>query len=178
MGDPKKPSKQYVVPRNPWRADMLVSDLHYLGTYGLRNKRELWRAQTELSRIRKQARQLLAKPLETRTEDEKKFLQFLERRGLIAAESSLDDVLNLAVEDLLERRLQTMVWRKGFAQTPYHARQLVNHSHILVKGRAVTVPSLIVRKEEESTIETRGIDTANITANITANNSSEGQKND
>jgi len=120
----------------------------------------------------------LAKPLETRTEDEKKFLQFLERRGLIAAESSLDDVLNLAVEDLLERRLQTMVWRKGFAQTPYHARQLVNHSHILVKGRAVTVPSLIVRKEEESTIETRGIDTANITANITANNSSEGQKND
>ncbi|MCH8022433.1 MAG: 30S ribosomal protein S4 [Thaumarchaeota archaeon] len=160
MGDPKKPSKQYVAPRNPWRADMLVQDLHYLGTFGLRNKRELWRTQTELSRIRKQARQLLAKPQEIRIEDEKKFLQFLERRGLIADQSSLDDVLILKVEDLLERRLQTMVWRKGLARTPYHARQLVNHSHILVKGRAVTIPSLIVRKEEESTIQVRNIDTS------------------
>ena len=77
MGDPKKPSKKYVSPRNPWRADMLVQDLHYLGTYGLRNKRELWRTQTELSRIRKQARQLLAQALDSRTEDEKKFIQFL-----------------------------------------------------------------------------------------------------
>jgi small subunit ribosomal protein S4 len=60
LGDPKKARKQYSRPRSPWRADQLAQELYLLGTYGLRNKRELWKAETQLSSVRKQARTLLA----------------------------------------------------------------------------------------------------------------------
>ncbi|MDH2899578.1 MAG: 30S ribosomal protein S4, partial [archaeon] len=72
MGDPKKPRAKFNPPRNPWRSDQLSQELYLLGTYGLRNKRELWRAQTYLSNIRKQARQLLAAASDIRGREEPK----------------------------------------------------------------------------------------------------------
>jgi small subunit ribosomal protein S4 len=83
MGDPKKQKKKYSTPRRLWQSDQISRDLYLLGKYGLRNKRELWKAETELSRIRKQARKLLAKPVEERIEDESKLLNSLSRKGII-----------------------------------------------------------------------------------------------
>src|SRR5215467_11951460 len=113
MGDPKRPRKAFARPKSPWRSDQLAQELYLLGTYGLRNKRELWKAQTQLSGVRKQARHLLAASEEVRIREEKTLLESLRRRGLLGEGVSLDDVLSLSVEDILGRRLQTLVFKQG-----------------------------------------------------------------
>jgi small subunit ribosomal protein S4 len=152
LGDPKKARKQYSRPRSPWRADQLAQELYLLGTFGLRNKRELWKAQTQLSSVRKQARTLLAATVEVRQREEAKLLDSLRRKGLVAEGATLDDILSLTVEDVLSRRLQSMVFKKGMAASPLHARQLVSHGHIFVGARRITVPGYSVGASEEGTI--------------------------
>jgi len=148
MGDPKKPRKKYSAPKHPWRSDQLSQELFIIGTYGLRNKRELWKARTELSRIRKQARMLLATPHEIREKKEKELLSSLSNLGIVDLKSSLDDVLGLTVENLLERRLQTVVWKKGIALSPYQARQMITHGHVMIGDKIVTRPGYIVKRDE------------------------------
>ncbi|MHB1908368.1 MAG: 30S ribosomal protein S4 [Nitrososphaerales archaeon] len=153
MGDPKKSRPKFNPPRNPWRSDQLSQELYLLGTYGLRNKRELWRAQTYLSNIRKQARQLLAASASVRGREEPKLLTHLSRQGLVSNPlPTLDDVLSLTIENVLERRLQTLVWRRGLAKTPYQARQFVSHGHVSVSEKTVSIPSYLVSPVEESTL--------------------------
>ena len=156
MGDPKKARKRYSRPRSPWRADQLAQELYLLGTFGLRNKRELWKAQTQLSSVRKQARTLLAATEEVRLREEKKLLDSLRKRGLVAQGATLDDILSLTVEDMLSRRLQSMVFKKGMAVSALHARQLVSHGHVMVGRRRITVPSYEVGSLEEGTIVIAG----------------------
>jgi small subunit ribosomal protein S4 len=156
LGDPKKARKMYSRPRSPWRADQLAQELYLLGTFGLRNKRELWKAQTEMSSVRKQARTLLAATEIVRNREEKKLLDSLQRKGLIRELASLDDILSLTVEDMLARRLQTMVFKKGMALSPLHSRQLIVHGHIAVGNRVITVPGYQVGAKEEETIRLMG----------------------
>jgi small subunit ribosomal protein S4 len=152
MGDPRKSKKLYRRPRMIWTTDQLSAELYIMGTYGLRNKRELWKAQTEVARIRNQARALLALSIEARSEKEKRLLNFLNRLGLVKEGATLDDILNLKAEDLLERRLQTIVMRKSGAKSPYQARQVVTHGHVSIGNRKVNIPGYLVRKEEEAQI--------------------------
>ena len=126
-----------------------------MGAYGLRNKRELWKAESEIVRIRNQARALLAVPTELRREKEIKLLNFLNRIGLVKESATLDDVLNLKIEDILERRLQTIVMRKLGSKSPIQARQVVSHCHVTIGGRTVNLPGYIVRTDEESIISVR-----------------------
>lgn len=156
MGDPKKARKRYSRPRSPWRADQLAQELYLLGTFGLRNKRELWKAQTQLSSVRKQARTLLAATVEVRQREEKKLLDSLRRKGLVAEGATLDDILSLTVEDVLSRRLQSMVFKKGMSVSPLHARQLVSHGHVMVGNRRITVPGYEVGSGEEGAIVLTG----------------------
>jgi small subunit ribosomal protein S4 len=154
MGDPKKSRKKFTPPRNPWRSDQLSQELYLLGTYGLRNKKELWRAQTKLSNYRKQARQLLAASSDVRGREEPKLLTHLARLGLVqTGQATLDDVLSLTIENVLERRLQTLVWKRGLAKSPYQARQLISHGHVALNARRVTVPSYLVSPGEEGSLK-------------------------
>ncbi|MFQ6025268.1 MAG: 30S ribosomal protein S4, partial [Nitrosopumilaceae archaeon] len=116
------------------------------------NKRELWKSHTELSRIRHQARSLLALRPEERAKKEPILMKSLIRIGLVKKDSTLDDVLNLQVTDFLSRRLQTIVQKKLNFSTPYQARQAIVHRHIMIRDRLVTVPSYPVKAEEESLI--------------------------
>jgi len=152
MGDPKRPRKKYETPRFPWREDRLESELRLFGEYGLRNKRELWRQHAALSKYRKTARSLLAAPVDRRLKLEQDLLGGLYRLGVLDEGATIDAVLNLRVEDLLTRRLQTMVYRLGLAVSPWQARQLIVHGHISVNGRRVTSPSYMVRRGEEELI--------------------------
>jgi small subunit ribosomal protein S4 len=152
LGDPHKPKKTYHRPRRIWTLDQLNAELYILGTYGLRNKRELWKAQSEVARIRNQARALLAVPPEFRRDKELRLLGFLNRLGLVKESASLDDVLNLKIEDILERRLQTIVMRKIMSKSATQARQIVSHCHVYVGSRTVNLPGYIVRKDEEPNI--------------------------
>jgi small subunit ribosomal protein S4 len=152
LGDPHKPKKTYHRPRRIWTIDQLNAELYILGTYGLRNKRELWKAQSEIARIRNQARALLAIPIEVRRDKELRLLGFLNRLGLVIESATLDDVLNLKIEDILERRLQTIVMRKIMSKSAIEARQIVSHCHVSVGSRTVNLPGYIVRKDEEQNI--------------------------
>jgi small subunit ribosomal protein S4 len=152
LGDPKKQRKKYATPRFPWRTSVLQEELKLLGQYGLRNKHELWRHETMLSKFRSIARSLIGKPPEERGKMERELLNRLKKLGILPETAVLDDVLDLTVEDILERRLQTIVFRKGLAKTIHQARQLITHGHITIGNRQVTVPSYMVTKEEENQI--------------------------
>jgi small subunit ribosomal protein S4 len=152
LGDPHKPKKTFHRPRRIWTADQLNAELYILGTYGLRNKRELWKAQSEIARIRNQARALLAIPIELRRDKELRLLNFLNRIDLVKESATLDDVLNLKIEDILERRLQTIVMRKVGSKSAFQARQIVSHGHVSIGGRRVNLPGYIVRTDEEPNI--------------------------
>ena len=154
MGDPKKTRKSYRKPKRPWNEEQLMNELKLLGTYGLRNKRELWKAQTELSRIRNMARKLLALPEDIRLEREKILLASLNRIGLVNENASLDDILSLTIENILERRLQSIVMRK-YNLKPHHARQLIVHKHVKINDRIVNIPGYIVKSNEENNISLR-----------------------
>lgn len=156
MGDPKKPRKGYSRPRSPWRTDQLAQELYLLGNFGLRNKRELWKAQTNLSSVRKQTRTLLAATQVVRQREEKKFMDSLKRRGLVGEDAILDTVLNVTVEDVLSRRLQTMVFKRGMAVSPLHARQLISHGHVAIGERVITIPGYEVGAKEEDAIKLIG----------------------
>lgn len=153
MGDPKKPKKTYVTPRNPWDSKRLMEELEIIGNYGLKNKRELWKAATIISNIRRQARMLLRMPADLRAAQEKALIARLYQMGLLEeGELNLDSILNLKVQDLLERRLQTLVWKKGLAKTIHHARQLVVHRKVAINGRIVNRPGYLVSRDEEGKI--------------------------
>jgi len=152
MGDPKYPRKVWRKPKRPLNYELKMDELQTLGTFGLRTKRELWKAHTELSRVRQQARSLLALTQKVRDEKEPILLKSLSRIGLISTEATLDDVLNLKPTDLLARRLQTIVSNKLGFKTPYQARQAVIHGHIMVGDRKVDIPSYTVTVEEEGTV--------------------------
>jgi len=153
MGDPKYPRRVWKKPKRPLNYELKMEELKTLGTFGLKTKKELWKAHTELSRVRHQARSLLALGQEVRQEKEPILMKSLSRIGIVSQDSSLDDVLNLQVTDLLARRLQTIVMKKFGFQTPYQARQAVVHGHIMIKDRIVNIPSYTVTLDEEGDIK-------------------------
>ncbi len=158
MGDPKRHRKKYVTPRKPWDKVRLEREAQLLIKYGLRNKRELWRFENILRKYRRVARDLLSKVNLPGKEGEiarakaNAVINRLIRMGVLEEKATLDDILNLTVEDFLERRLQTIVYRQGLARTIKQARQLITHGHIAVDGRRVTSPSYIVERDEETKI--------------------------
>ena len=153
MGDPKKKHKTYNTPKRPYDATALQEELRIIGVYGLRNKRELWKAHTELSHMRGRARDLLSLGAAERERREREIINKLYKRGLVMENSRLEDVLTLSVEDLLERRLQTYIFRRGLASSLFQARQLITHGHISVSGRKVTSPSYQVKIEDEEILD-------------------------
>jgi len=152
MGDPKYPRRAWRKPKRPLNYDLKMEELKTLGTFGLRTKKELWKAHTKLSSVRKQARSLLALEQDVREEKEPILMKSLAKIGLVSSDATLDDVLNLQVTDLLTRRLQTLVFKKFGFKTPYQARQAVVHCHIMIGDRVINIPSYTVTTVEEENI--------------------------
>lgn len=152
MGDPRRLKKKYKKPKHPFQKDRILEELEFLGKYGLRNKREYWKMRTILGNWRNIARQSRTLSDEQAREVQQTLIKKLNRLGIIGSEAEFEDVLLLTVEDLLKRRLQTLVFEKGFASTIYQARQYITHGHIQVKGKKINAPSYIVKKEEEEFI--------------------------
>lgn len=152
MGDPKRQRRKFDTPRFPWRKDILQEELKLLGSYGLRNKHELWRHETQLSKFRGIARSLIGKLPDERMKMENELLTRLKKLGILQETAVLDNVLDLSIEDILERRLQTLVFKKNLVKTVHQSRQLITHGHITIDGRKVTVPGYIVSREEEATL--------------------------
>lgn len=155
MGRPKFSRKQYDTPRHPWTEERIKTERELIKKYGLKNHKEVWKAKTKLRRFRAQARELLARtdafnPQIKKESDQ--MLMYLMKIGALPVGSTLDDVLALETETILSRRLQTLVYLKGISTTISHARQLINHGHVAIGERKVTIPSYIVTKDEEPQI--------------------------
>jgi small subunit ribosomal protein S4 len=153
MGEPRRFRKKYESPFKPWDVSLLEEELRLIGKYGLKNKRELRRFATELSKIRDVARQTFGLPDDKRKVITSQLLSKLYRMGLISENATIDDVLKLTVEDILRRRLQTLVYEKGLAKSIYQARQLITHGHIVIGDRVVDRPNKIVYRHEEDKIK-------------------------
>ena len=152
MGDPRRQKKKYVTPKRPFDSERFEQELQLIGTYGLRNKKELWKHRTALSHYRRTARNLLALSASERAKSEQELVDKLVRFGILTSEPTLDNVLDLTLESILERRLQSIVVRKGLACSFHHARQLVTHGHIGLDGARVMTPSRIITAGEEDRI--------------------------
>ncbi len=156
MGDPKFSRKKYKNPPHPWQSERIQMENDYVRYYGLKNKREFWKAQSVLKNIRAQARNLQARLRYGDSQAKREMddlIDKLTRNGyLMGEELTLNDVLNLTVENVLNRRLQTVVYHKGLANTPKQARQLITHGHIHVKGRRITIPGYMTSRDEESDV--------------------------
>src|SRR5215831_19882260 len=152
MGDPRKKRKSYQTPRHPWRKEQLEEELRLLGDYGLRNKRELRRHETQLSEIRGIARTLLGATEAQRSQLETSYLKRMSRLGILPETANVDNILDLSVKELMERRLQTLVFRAGLSRSIHQARQFVSHGHVSIGGSIVSIPGYIVKKDEESRI--------------------------
>ncbi|MEK6848904.1 MAG: 30S ribosomal protein S4 [Nanoarchaeota archaeon] len=143
--------KKYSKPRKAYDAARIREENRLAGVYGLKKKREIWKAEAEVRKMRR-----LAKRLITKSEDEKTaFIKKLETEGFNV--KSIADILALNMEDWLKRRLQSVVLTRGIARTPNEARQLIVHKHIAVGKRVVNVPSFIVDKKSERDIEIVGL---------------------
>ncbi|HOT07813.1 MAG: 30S ribosomal protein S4 [Methanosaeta sp. PtaB.Bin039] len=156
MGYPGKNRKTYERPLKPWEATRMAEEVALIKDFGLRNKREFWKTQSVLRKYRRVARGLLASKArgEARAEaDAKAIVDRLSKYGMLKDESDLDAILSLKINDFLERRLQTQVYRQGLSHSIRQARQFIVHGHIQISGRKVTVPGYLVRRGEEMTIE-------------------------
>ncbi len=150
MGTPRKQRRKYARPKHPWNMERIIEERELINKYGLTNKTEIWRAKTELGRLRTQAKHLLVGTGEEAEKETKQLLSSLVRIGIEV--TSIEDVLALDVSSLLGRRLQTMIHTKGLANTPKQARQFIIHNHIRVGNHRVTAPGYIVKAQEEDTI--------------------------
>ena len=153
MGDPKFPSKHYDTPSHPWQKVRIEEESGLIHQYGLKNKREIWRANTRVREMRRQARKLTANSSDDQAQKEKNLLLAkLNRLGMLEQNSGLEDVLIMTPENVLDRRLQTQVYLQGLSSTVKQARQLIVHGHISIDGAVVRVPGILVTKLQEKNI--------------------------
>merc|ERR1712141_923371 len=149
-------SKTYKVPRRPFEKERMDAEMKLVGMFGLRNKREVWRVALTVAKLRKAARELL-------TLDEKDPKRLFEGNALIRrlirigvldeTKNKLDYVLSMKVDDFLERRLQTQVFKLALAKSVHHARVLIRQRHIRVGKQVVNVPSFVVRLDSQKHID-------------------------
>jgi small subunit ribosomal protein S4 len=146
----RKIKKKLKKPFRPWEKDRIEEEGKLKRRYGLRRKREIWKAESILRNYRRRVRNISA---QNDKEGEKILLEKLFKMGITDNKKiELDEVLDLEVEAILKRRLQTLVFEKGLANTTMHARQLIVHGHIAVNERRTTFPSYLVPRDLEGKI--------------------------
>ncbi|NIO21923.1 MAG: 30S ribosomal protein S4 [Candidatus Aenigmarchaeota archaeon] len=149
----RKLRRRYKKPKRPWDSSRIEEEKKILREFGLKRKREIWIAEAIVREFRRRARDLIA----IKDEDETKILlDKLVGLGLLQRGQGLENVLALNVTDILNRRLQTLVLKKGFADTIRHARQKITHGNIYMGNRKMIFPSYIVPVENEKLIKLKG----------------------
>ena len=153
MGDPKRIRKKYVAPPHPWQKSRIEEEKAIIREFGLKNKQEVWRMRSKAKDIADQAKRLTSgtDTLQSKKETEL-LLARLYKLGLLPQGAQIESVLNLTIKDVLERRLQTIVFKKGLAKSPKQARQFITHRHIVVNNKVITSPSYIVTAAEEAAV--------------------------
>tara|TARA_Y100000310_G_C20544742_1_gene745064 strand:- start:200 stop:952 length:753 start_codon:yes stop_codon:yes gene_type:complete len=152
MGSPKKPKKKYKKPLQVWQSDLIDAQKILTKEYGLKNKKEIWRSEGFLKRLRDQAKHLTALDSEQSAKEKQQLISRIVKLGMIKSDATLENILNLEIKDILERRLQTIVFRKNIAKSVKQSRQFIVHGHISVDGVKMNVPSFLVPLDVETKI--------------------------
>lgn len=151
MGDIKRKPNRYSKPRKSFDSVRIAEENVLVKKYGLKNKKEIWKASAKVSTLRKRAKELIPK-----TEEEKNvFFNKLKMMGFDVED--IADVLALETSNWLDRRLQTILVKKGLSNTPQGARQLITHKKVLVDGKIVNIPSFFVTRDLESKIIVKAV---------------------
>lgn len=148
MGEPKRLRKKYQTPKHPWQASRINEERILTQQYGVKNKKEIWRASSKVRNWRQQARKITEMEGEIAEKAKKVLLKKLKKLGIIDEKSDLENVLDLKIDNLLERRLQTQLYKKGLASTVKESRQFVSHGKVTVNNRIITSPSYIVTSSD------------------------------
>ena len=148
--------KKYSGPSHLWQMARIKEEKELKKEYGYKNKREIWKVRSILRKFRAQARRLIPLTGKQAELEKKQLLTRLYNLGLVPENARIEDVLSLTVRDLLERRLQTLVYRKNMANTIKQARQMITHGHIVIGNKKVKSPSHLVTIGEESEIAFAG----------------------
>ncbi len=151
MGDIKRQRRKYSRPSKPWEKERIVKEASLIKEYGFKNKKELWRMESLLKDFKERAKEFV-RGTEEDIKGSQELIRKLSSLGLVEADAKIDDVLGLNIKQLLDRRLQTIVYKKSLALSMKQARQLITHGAILVGEKAVTSPSYLVKREEEQLV--------------------------
>lgn len=151
----KRKHKRYSRPKRPFEKERILEEGKIKEKYGLKNKREIWKAEAKISSIRQKAKKLIS------SSPKEQALLFEKLKKIGFKVESISDILSLDKKDYLNRRLQTIVVQKKFASTPKMARQLIVHKKILIEDRAINSPSYIVPIDLEEKISLKNKDKKN-----------------
>ena len=151
MGDPRRQKNTYNTPVHPWQKDRLEEEKSLIKEYGLVNKSEVYKIGSKLKKFKDIAKSLVTKPSVQAAKEKEQLFSKLKSLNLIQ-EENLDEVLGLENKQLLDRRLQTVVYKKGLAKSMKQARQMIVHRHISVDGKMISSPSYLVRVSEENAV--------------------------
>jgi len=142
----KRKHKTYSKPKRPFDKVRLDEEKGIMKEFGLKNKREIWKAEARIKSIREKAKRLISSKLE----EQQTLFNKLNKIGIKV--NSISSILSLNKQDYMKRRLQTIVVAKKLASTSRQARQLIVHKKILVDGRAISIPSYVVPVNLENKI--------------------------
>ncbi len=140
------------MPLHPWQAERIEKEGLLIKHYGLTKKREIWKMDAVLKDIKIQAKNLAARKDAQAKKEEQLLLERLQRLGILSKEAPLETVLDMTIEKILERRLQTYILKIGLARTVKQARQMITHGHVFVHGKKIDSPSYLVQLEDEGHI--------------------------
>lgn len=152
MGSPKRNRKKFEKPKERWNLERIKTDNALINEYGLKNMKELWKVQTEVSRIRRNVRELLSASGTESENVRERIIGRLTKLGIATQSTTLDNLLDLKENNILDRRLQTIVFRRGMARSAKQARQITVHGFIAINGRRVNRPGYMVDVEAEKGI--------------------------
>lgn len=153
MGSPRRQRKKFSKPSHPWQKERILAEKDIRKSYGLRRKYEIWKMNTLLKGFTKQAKNLITTTGPQSEKETSQLLTKLSSLGLIGADAKLENVLGLTLKDVMERRLQTLVFKKHLARSMKQARQLIVHQHISIEGKKITAPSYLVPLSQETVIQ-------------------------
>ncbi len=152
MGDPRKIRRKYNTPSHPWEKERIEEERILKKEYSFKNKKEIWKMKSELKTYLDQAKKLVATKTDQAEKEKKQMFGKLQRLGLLKDKQTIDDVLSLTLRDILERRLQTVIYKKGLARSTKQARQFITHQHIMIGDKKISSPSYLVSVSEEPLI--------------------------
>lgn len=152
MGQPKLKKKTYSGPTHPWQKERIEEEKVLLTEFGLKNKEEIWKVASLLRKYARQAKKLIALNTAQAQIEKMQLLKRLSSLGLISETAKLEDVLTITLRDILNRRLQTLIYRNKLAKSIRQARQFIIHEHISVGDSKITSPSYLVSKQEETLV--------------------------